>query len=371
MIALLTMKRAFCFIITILCTLPAFAKGFTLKGSIEGLPTGSVSLAYVNEAGDDTTINASVTGGAFTLAGTVPEPELVRLTVTEGWAYNVKFYLENTAIAMHLVKDDGDKTTITGSAAEVIYEKLKPGLSDFFEYVRQNEAAHHQTNAHAIQIADSVWNVQQHQWIESIRSNITTGAGSYAALYFIQWLLFKPDNYDDIFKVFMQLNPTVRQGPAGKKLLADFEHLHRTMAGQPAPEITGKDTAGLPVKLATYKGKVILLDFWASYCGPCRQENKRMLPVYEKYHAAGFEIVSLSLDNERRLWVQAILADGMPWPQASELRGGAGATGNTYDITDLPRNVLIDRTGKIYAKDLHGDDLVKAVEGLLGRGGSK
>ena len=92
-----------------------------------------------------------------------------------------------------------------------------------------------------------------------------------------------------------------------------------------------------------------------------------MLPVYEKYHAAGFEIVSLSLDDARQAWLQAIKGDGLPWLQVSELRGGASASAGIYDITDLPRNVLIDRAGKIYAKDLHGDELVTAVEGLLGK----
>ena len=93
-----------------------------------------------------------------------------------------------------------------------------------------------------------------------------------------------------------------------------------------------------------------------------------MLPMYQKYHPQGFEIVSFSLDNERHMWTAAIEADALPWPQASDLRGGAGATPGVYDITDLPRNVLIDKTGKIYSRDLHGEDLIKAIEDLLRKG---
>ena len=150
--------------------------------------------------------------------------------------------------------------------------------------------------------------------------------------------------------------------------MGDFKRQQRTSAGQIAPEIIGKDTSGQPVTLAAFKGKVILLDFWSSYCMPCRQENQKLLPGYQKYHSQGFEIISLSLDNERRAWTRAVQADGMIWPQASELRGGASASAGVYDITDMPRNVLIDRSGKIFAKDIHGEDLIPLLDELLGRG---
>ena len=364
------MKTLQCIIFIILLSpLIAFSKGFTIKGNITGLQSGMVSLAYVNADGEDTTLFAPIKAGNFTLAGSAQEPQLARLTVTEGWSYSKEFYLENSAIEIQVAKNDAEKTIITGSANNVVFEKLKPGLDDFFEHARQNKTAHAMAasthNLQALQTADSIWNMQQARFINNIRNTITANANNYAALHFIRWLLFKPDNYDAIFALFTQLSKEVRTSEASKKLLSDFEHLHRTMPGQPAPEISGKDTSGKAVTLAAFKGKVILLDFWASYCGPCRQENRNMIPVYQKYHAAGFEMVSLSLDNERSLWLQAMHTDGLIWPQVSELRGGASATAGIYDITDLPRNVLIDKTGKIYAKDLHGEDLVNAIALLL------
>jgi len=366
------MKKTLHIILLFLCPLVVLSKGFTVKGSIDGLQTGTVTLAYVNENSEDTTLTSPIVGGAFTFTDRVPEPELAKLTVTEGWPYNTSFFLENAAIKIHLVKDAAEKTTVTGSASEIIYEKLQPGMIDFFEHAHQNENAHHQTAvtrvSGALERADSIWTAQQNQWIQTIRAEITANADNYAALYFIQWLLFKPVNYDAIFSAYMQLSHTVRNGLAGKKFNADFEHMHRISIGQPAPEISGKDTLGNPVTLAQFKGKVVLLDFWSSYCGPCRIENKRLQPVYQKYHASGFEIISLSLDNERNLWLAALRADAMPWTQGSDLRGGAGAAAGTYDITELPRNILIDRTGKIYAKDLHGDELTEALEFLLGKG---
>ncbi len=363
-------KRIYLLLIT-LSPLFALANGFILKGSVEGLISATVTLDYVNQTGEDTSVTLPLAGGTFVFKGSVAEPNLATLTISDGWSYNTRFFLENATINVHLVKDAPQETNFTGSASNVVYERLKPGLNVFFANARQNMAAHQQAaasyNKQALLAADSVWVMQQGQWIQSIRKAVAAEPENYAALFFIRWLLFKPDNYDSILSVFMQLSPEVRQGVAGKKLLADFEHLHKILPGQPAPELSGSDTSGHAVRLAAYKGKVILLDFWSSYCGPCRQQNRALISVYQKYHAAGFEIVSLSLDNDRQQWMRAIQTDGMPWPQVSELRGGASATGGIYEISDLPRNVLIDQSGKIYAKDITGAALTDALEGLLAR----
>ena len=346
----------------------AHSHGFAISGHVEGLQGATASLSYHNTNGDDTTITAHIADGAFTLSGAILEPELVRLTIAEGWSFNTSFFLENSPISIHLFRDAPEKIIITGSKSEMVYEKLKPGLSDFFEHARENEAIHNQTHdSRAEQSADSLWTIQQHDWIQAIHSTIASDHDNYAALYFIQWLLFRPDHMDAIRSVFMELSPVVRDCAVGRRFLHDYEHLLRASAGQMAPEISGSDTSGRAITLASYRGEVILLDFWSSYCGPCRLENRRLLPIYQSHHASGFEIVSYSMDDNRSLWLKAILADGLIWPQASELRGGAGATPGIYDITDLPRNVLIDRTGRIYARDIHGADLTQAIELLLGK----
>lgn len=362
----LSMKKSLPLVLILVYPFLAISNGFTIKGSVDGLQTGTATLAYQNEAGNDTTLAAAITAGNFFFADKVLEPETARLQISGDWSYNTTFFLENSNIAIHVVKDAPEKTLIKGSASNDVYEKLKPGLNEFFANARQNAAAHQQVtrpdNNRDLLSADSLWLAQQKAWMQKIEAAIKANPENYAALYFIQWLLFRPVNFDAIMALYMQLNPAVRNGLAAQNFMADYRRLYNTVSGQPAPEITGSDTAGSVVKLAAFKGKVVLLDFWASYCGPCRQENGRLLAIYQKYHAAGFEIVSFSLDNERSLWMKAIIADKLCWPQASDLRGGAGATANTYGITDLPRNVLIDKTGKIAARDLHGEDLIKALE---------
>lgn len=343
--------------------------GFNITGTIQGLDTGTIELIYRNHNGDDTTITAGITGGKFKLTGKIPEPELARFNIRTGWVYNMAFFLENTEQKISLVKNDDSQTKITGSYSNTIFETLEPQQRRFFADARNYDNAHQQAinnhNAQAAIAADSVWAAQQHQWFSTIRSAITAEPKNYAGLYFIKWLLFHPPGYDTIMSLFMRLDPVVRNGPSGKDFMTSLQHYKKISVGQPAPEISGKDTSGNPQKLSSLKGQIVLLDFWASYCGICRQTNPQLKAVYEKYHAAGFEILSVSLDYERSAWVKAIQADKLPWPQVSELRGGAAASAGVYDVQDLPRNWLIDRNGNIIAHDLSIADLSQRLEQLL------
>ena len=343
--------------------------GFIVKGTVHGLDTGTVQLAYRNISGEDTTVTAAITGGKFTINGQVPEPELARFNILTGWSYNISFFIENAEITFSLIKGAEDKTEITGSSSNIVYERLEPQLRRFFDNAHKYDAVHeHAVSSHnttAVLSTDSIWNAQLQQWTGTIRSAIANNPKNYAGLYFIKWLLFHPLNYDTIMSLFMSLDPSVRNGLSGTAFAADYHHARQISIGQPAPEISGKDTSGNTQTLASLKGKIVLLDFWASYCLRCRQENPQLKIVYEKYHQQGFEILSVSLDYERASWTQAIQRDKMSWQHASDLRGGASASAAVYDVQDIPRNWLIDRKGNIIAIDLSTGDLNEKLEKLL------
>jgi thiol-disulfide isomerase/thioredoxin len=347
---------------------------FVIRGTVKGLKTGTVEVAYLNQNGDDTTVTSAIVSGRFTLTGQVPEPGLARFSLHGVWTYSVSFFLENANINFHLINGFDDSTKISGSASNIVYQQLEPHQINFFAQAQQYDAAREQAQRdHNITLeknADSIWTFQQQQWMHMIRSSITKEPGNYASLYFIKWLLFHPSDYDAILSLFMTLAPEVRSGLAGKEFLADFGHSRRTALGQPAPEISGVDTSGRPQTLAMLKSEVVLLDFWASYCARCRQENPQLKAVYEKYHAWGFEILSFSLDYQRDAWINAIQHDKMNWPQASELRAGASASAGVYDVSDMPRNFLIDRKGNIIAKDLSVADLNAKLQEMMGEKGN-
>jgi thiol-disulfide isomerase/thioredoxin len=136
--------------------------------------------------------------------------------------------------------------------------------------------------------------------------------------------------------------------------------------GTPSPEISLINADGIYVNLSSLKGNVVLLDFWASWCGPCRLANKDMVKLYKKYHHDGFEIFSVSLDNDLQKWTKAIRTDKMTWTNVIDTRAVNGnALSKTWNIQFLPYTVLIDREGKVYAIDPGKQTLEKLVKKLL------
>lgn len=142
---------------------------------------------------------------------------------------------------------------------------------------------------------------------------------------------------------------------------------YRTSAGQVAPELEFANPDGKVLKLSDLRGKVVLIDFWASWCGPCRRENPNVVNLYAKYNSKGFEVFSVSLDNNKAKWVEAIQKDNLSWPNhVSDLKGWSSAAAKLYGVNSIPCTFLIDKDGRIIAKGLRGDELAQKLRQLFG-----
>lgn len=157
--------------------------------------------------------------------------------------------------------------------------------------------------------------------------------------------------------IYNALSKELRATDMGRELAQRIEANGLTAVGKPAPLFTQNNEVGKPVSLASFKGKVVLVEFWASWCGPCREENPNLVKQYKTYHDKGFEIVSVSLDHVKQNWLEAIEKDALEWTHVSDLKGWNNEVGRLYGVRAVPASFLVDADGKIIANGLRGEPL--------------
>jgi len=191
---------------------------------------------------------------------------------------------------------------------------------------------------------------------------------SYISLDALEMYAYGAD-YADILPLYNSLSDEVKASDGGKEWAARLIKLKAVALGAMAPGFTEADTSGKKITLSSFKGKYVLIDFWASWCGPCRHENPNVVKVYNKYKGKNFTIVGVSLDraNGKAQWLAAIHKDGLTWTQLSDLQYWNSKTAGLYAVRAIPMNFLIDPDGKIIAKGLRGDDLEAKLAELFGK----
>lgn len=200
---------------------------------------------------------------------------------------------------------------------------------------------------------------------EELIKQIEANSRNPEAIQLIQRLNPYDPDYKEMRTYFNKLHKSVRKSTKGKIFEQYLKALENTSVGKKAPGITQFDVSGEPYSLQDLKGKYVLIDFWASWCPPCRAENPKLVAVYNDFKDKNFEILGVSFDKDFEAWKKAIQDDNLTWKHISDLQHWNNGAASVYGIRAIPQNVLVNPEGIIIARNLHGDDLRKKLEEVL------
>jgi peroxiredoxin len=363
--------KTFCFIISFffitgLAAQTGKVTGFVLNGTITGIKDGTV--VKLEDANKNSEITKSVIQkGKFTLKGKLDEPSLCWLKITgEDPQY---IYLENKTISVAGSKPVKNNLNVTGSALQKDFKDFEQSVAVHMGRVQNlvNEI----NNLPYGPKRDSLMNIYNAAQ-DSVQKNIDSYIDRHPASHVSIFMLFVTSQYYEnpslLQKRYLRLDAATRAYPMGISLNNFIDYNMIGSVGTKAVDFTQPDTSGIPVSLSSFKGKYVLVDFWASWCGPCRMENPNVVANYQKFKDKNFTVLGVSLDRpgQKEAWMNAIYKDNLTWTHVSDLQFWNNAAAKLYRVTGIPYNFLMDPEGKIIASKLRGSDLQAKLCEILG-----
>lgn len=367
--------------------LPAFGfaqQNYTLQGTVGKLNKPAKAYLRLNYDGKERIDSVEMKNGTFEFKGSIPSPMEAHLRIIHDNtpidpAKPQKqdifgFLIEGTTIKF-VSADSIKNAKISGSPLNIENDKvtalLKP-IYDQYEVLnteyKSKSLADQQDPIFIKSLEDRAQKIQQ-ATIDAKMDYVAKNPKSYMSLMAFNSTLPPDFNAVKAEEVFLKLDPSLQNSILGQDLAKRIALVKKTSEGVEAQDFTQPDTDGKPVKLSDYRGKYVLIDFWASWCAPCRRENPNLVKSYAKYQKDGFEILGVSMDKaaDKAKWLKAIQDDGLTWKQVGDLKGWENEAGVMYDVKAIPMNFLVDPNGKIIAKELRGSKLDEKLAEIFGK----
>ena len=344
------------------------SNSYKISGEVKGLTDGdTLFLTHDLQTGypSDTLI---VENGRFALTGTTDSTSLCMIYSASRNEINIPFFVESGNITIHLTEEPG-ASRVSGTLCNDQWQQLNDSVMTIGKEI--NQIAEHiyggnvseEEQKKGMEKIDRLNQRFSAMLVKCVEKNIDNEFGYFLLTYYPEELI---DN-NQRTRLINLLPEQMRKRSAIQQMQQLLTNASKTAEGASITDFTQKGLDGNDVSLMEEikKNKITVIDFWASWCGPCRQEMPFMLQLYEQLHAKGLGFIGISLDNEETAWKQATETLGVKWPQMSDLKGWENEIAQYFNVTSIPHTIVVDQQGKILRRGLRGEQLQKYIESLL------